>query len=110
MKQAIKTTSDIQNRMSQLLSEFIVAITDPVEKADMTYKMNRACEHIVKLPIGNGLYIFGTATFNLELEWADNDNLLDICIDDMNAVLLTPTAEYRINLDTHLDSMINLLN
>lgn len=87
-------------------------MTDALEKAELTVRMKKVQEMITRLPIGNGLTIHRTIREVLEVEWEDNQNMMDIYMDTLDVTLIVydEDKEYKFNLNTDLPDIIRILN
>lgn len=87
-------------------------MTDALEKAELTVRMKKVQELITRLPIGKGLTIHRTIGEVLEVEWEDNQNMMDIYVDtlDVTLIMYDEDKEYRFNLNTGLPDIIRIIN
>lgn len=87
-------------------------MTDTLEKAELTIRIKKVQEMITHLPIGNGLTIHRTIGEVLEVEWEDNQNMMDIYVDTLDVTLIVydEDKEYKFNLNTDLPDIIRILN
>lgn len=87
-------------------------MTDALEKAELTVRMKKVQELITRMPIGKGLTIHRTIGEVLEVEWEDNQNMMDIYVDTLDVTLIVydEDKEYKFNLNTDLPDIIRILN
>lgn len=108
----LHTPLELNSCILALTESMTQDMTDALEKAELTIRMKKVQAMITHLPIGKGLIIHRTIGEVLEVEWEDNQNMMDIYVDTLNVTLVVydEDKEYRFNLNTDLPDIIRILN
>lgn len=106
------TPLELNSYILALTESMTQDMTDTLEKAELTVRMKKVQEIITRLPIGKGLTIHRTIGEVLDVEWEDNQNMMDIYVDTLDVTLIVydEDKEYRFNLNTDLPDIIRILN
>lgn len=108
----LRATLELNSCIQALTESMTRDMTDALEKVELTIRMKKVQEMIARLPIGNGLTIYRTVGEVLEVEWADNQNIMAIYVDTLDVTLIVydEDKEYKFNLDTGIPDLTRILN
>ncbi len=108
----LRASLELNSCIQALTESMTRGMTDALEKAELTIRMKKVQEMIASLPIGNGLTIYRTVGEVLEVEWADNQNIMAIYVDTLDVTLIVydENKEYKFNLGTGIPDLAKILN